>query len=164
MPRLTPAGACRADWRSSGQPCGVVRSGVDLGKERHAGFVEHPASGELPAIPEGLAQRLLEHIDEVLVIDLASGICRHVPRIMTMVAVWEEVGTPGSCATDTSASSAIALTRASLEGVASTSAATEVSLASLTGVVSTSAAIEVTRFSAISGHDLRPDLQGVHPV
>jgi hypothetical protein len=81
-----------------------------------------------------------------------------------MVAVWEEVGTPGVCATDTSASSAIALTRASLAAVASTSAATEVILASLTGVVRASAAIDVTRLSAISGHDLRSDLQAVHPA
>jgi hypothetical protein len=81
-----------------------------------------------------------------------------------MVAVWDEVGTPGVCATDTSASSAIALTRASLEAVASTSAAIDVILASLTGVVRTSAAIDVTRLSAISGHDLRPNLQGVHPA
>jgi hypothetical protein len=79
-----------------------------------------------------------------------------------MVAVWDEVGTPGVCATETRASSAIALTRASLEAVASTSAATEVILAWLTGVVRTSAAIELIRLSAISGHDLRPDLQGVH--
>jgi hypothetical protein len=62
---------------------------------------------------------------------------------------------------DTSASTAIALTRAALEAVARTSAATAVTLAWLTGVARTSAAIEVTRLAAISGHDLRPDLQGV---
>jgi hypothetical protein len=70
---------------------------------------------------------------------------------MTMAAVCDEVGTLGSCVTDTSASSAIALTRASLEAVASTLAATEVVLAWLSGVVRTSAAIDVTRLSAISG-------------
>jgi hypothetical protein len=31
---------------------------------------------------------------------------------MTMTALWDEVGTPGTSATDTSASTAIALTRA----------------------------------------------------
>jgi hypothetical protein len=31
-----------------------------------------------------------------------------------------------------------------------------------TGVASTSATTEVTRFSATSGHDLRPDLHTVH--
>ena len=43
-----------------------------------------------------------------------------------MTALWGEVGRPGASATDTSASSAIALTRASLDAVARTSAATEV--------------------------------------
>jgi hypothetical protein len=143
---------------------GVEPSGVGCGERRHAGFVEHLASGELPAIPEGLAQGLPEHVDEVLVIDLASGICRHALRIMTMAAACDEVGTPGVCATDTRASTAISLTLASLEAVARISAATEVILASLTGVVRTSAAIDVTRLSAISGHDFRPDLQGVHPA
>jgi hypothetical protein len=50
-----------------------------------------------------------------------------------MVALWEEVGTPGAAATDTRVSIAIELTRASLDAVAGTSAATEVSLAWLTG-------------------------------
>jgi len=50
-------------------------------------------------------------------------------------------GGHGTSATDTSASIAIALTRAWL-----------------VALPRTSAAIEVTRLSAISGHDLRPDL------
>jgi hypothetical protein len=77
---------------------------------------------------------------------------------MMIRALWDEVGTPGTSATDTIASTAIELTRASLDAVARTSAATAVTLASLTGVARTSAAIEVTRLSASSGHDLRPDL------
>jgi hypothetical protein len=80
---------------------------------------------------------------------------------------------------DTSASTAIERTRALLDAVARTSAATEVTLAWLTdvartsaatevtlawrpGFASTSATTEVTRFSATSGHDLRPDLHAVH--
>jgi hypothetical protein len=42
---------------------------------------------------------------------------------MTMTALWDEVGTPGTSATDTSASTAIALTRAWLDAVARISAA-----------------------------------------
>jgi hypothetical protein len=53
---------------------------------------------------------------------------------MTMAALWDEVGTAGASATDTSASTAIVLTRASLDAVARTSAATEVTLAWLSGV------------------------------
>jgi hypothetical protein len=79
-----------------------------------------------------------------------------------MAALWDEVGTPGVAATDTRASSAIALTRASLDAVARTSAATVVILAWLPGVARTSVAIDVTRLSAISGDHLRPDLHPVH--
>jgi hypothetical protein len=57
------------------------------------------------------------------------------------------VGTPGTAATDTRASIASALTRVWLDAVARNSAA-----------------IDVMRVSDISGHDLRPDLQAVHPT
>lgn len=67
-------------------------------------------------------------------------------------------------ATDTSASTAIALTRAWLDAVARISAAIKLTRAWLVALPRTSAAIEVTRLSAISGHDLRPDLQAVHPA
>ena len=56
---------------------------------------------------------------------------------------WDEVGTPGASATHTTASAAIALTRAPLNAVARTSAATEVTLAWLTGVARGSGVIEV---------------------
>jgi len=79
-----------------------------------------------------------------------------------MRALWHEVGTPGTSATDISASTTIVLTRASLDAVTRTSAATEVTLAWRPGFASTSATTEVTRFSATSGHDLRPDLHAVH--
>jgi hypothetical protein len=48
---------------------------------------------------------------------------------MTMAALCDEVGTPGAAATDTSAATAMELTRALLDAVARTSAATEVTLA-----------------------------------
>jgi len=73
------------------------------------------------------------------------------------------VGTPGAAATDTRASSAIALTRASLDAVTRTSAVTELTLAWLPGVAGTSAATDVTRLSAMSGHKLRPDLRACSP-
>ena len=63
-----------------------------------------------------------------------------------MTALCDEVDTPGTATTDTGASIAIELTRASLDAGARTSAATE-----------------VTRLSAISVHDLQPDLHAVHP-
>jgi len=75
-----------------------------------------------------------------------------------MEALWDEVGTPGVAATDTRASTAIELTRAWLDAVARTSTATEMMLAWLTGAARTSAVIDVARLSAISGHDLRADL------
>jgi len=46
-----------------------------------------------------------------------------------MAALCDEVGTPGAAATDTSAATAMELTRALLDAVARTSAATEVILA-----------------------------------
>jgi hypothetical protein len=58
-----------------------------------------------------------------------------------MAALCDEVCTPGAAATDTRASTAIALTRASFDVVARSSAA-----------------IDVTRLSAMSGHDFRPHL------
>jgi hypothetical protein len=48
-----------------------------------------------------------------------------------MAALWDEVGTVGAAATDTRASSAIALTLTSLDVVARISAASEVTLADL---------------------------------
>jgi hypothetical protein len=50
-----------------------------------------------------------------------------------MRALWDEVGTPGAAATDISVPTAIVLTRAWLDAVASTSAATAENLAWLTG-------------------------------
>jgi hypothetical protein len=58
----------------------------------------------------------------------------YAPSTMTMAALRDEMGTLGAAATDTRAASAIELTRASLDAVASTSAATKVSLAWLSGV------------------------------
>jgi hypothetical protein len=55
-----------------------------------------------------------------------------------MAALWDEFGTSGAAATETSASSAMELTRAWLDAVASTSAVNE-----------------VTRFSARSGRRYR---------
>jgi hypothetical protein len=49
-------------------------------------------------------------------------------------ALRDEVGTPGPAATDTSASSAVEVTRALLDAVARTSAVTELTLAWLPGV------------------------------
>ena len=63
------------------------------------------------------------------------------------------MGTLGAAATDTRASTAIALTRASLAAVASTPPATEVILAWLIGVARISAVADVARPSAIKGHD-----------
>jgi hypothetical protein len=90
------------------------------------------------------------------VIRLAPG-WRYVPSTMTMTALWDEVGTPGTSATDTRAATAIWLTRALLGAVVRTSAATGLTFAWL-GVARTSVAMDVTRFPAISA--LRPDLQG----
>jgi hypothetical protein len=78
-----------------------------------------------------------------------------------MEALCDEVGRPGLSATETSASSAMELTRTWLEAMPRTWRRRKLTLASLTGVARTSAVIEVTRLSAITGHDLRPHPQVV---
>jgi hypothetical protein len=60
-------------------------------------------------------------------IRLAPG-WRYVPSTMTMEALWDNVGRPGIAATDTSASTVTALTRAWLDAPAKTSAATAVTI------------------------------------